>query len=65
MCDLTYGSEMMKADSAACKIYVEVENTSYFIAFWKLSLIQGLVLKIILERYAHREGFHGYKSGDF
>jgi len=44
----------MKADSAACKIYMEVENTSCFIASWKLSLIQGLVLKIILERYALR-----------
>jgi hypothetical protein len=45
---------MMKVDSAACKVYGEVENASCFIASWKLSLIQGLVLKTILERYAHR-----------
>jgi len=41
----------MKVDSAACKIYMDA---SCSIASWKLSLIQGLVLKTILERYAHR-----------
>jgi len=54
VCDLMYGSQMMKVESVACKIYVEVEDTSCFVASWKLSLIQGLVLKTILERYAHR-----------
>jgi hypothetical protein len=52
MCDLTYGSSVIKVDSAACKIYVEVENVSCFIESWKLSLVQGSVLKSNLERYA-------------